>query len=348
MKTHFFKSKCIKSLLACAVSLGFVISMNDGSKLVSADNTLLYKLDFSNQENIGHNAAENSFSDAIIPSDSTITIEAGPKGKNAANLPGHTRDKNYFSLPVSIFENQNAITISSWYYLPSGVDAYLGEIGIYSPENTMSFRSDPYAYHFGGGYIYAVGNPDNGAVNLNTGVRAVYDAWYHMTYVLNGLNHQFKVYQNGEQVLISDIDESFKPSLFNTSSAHFYLGQSSYRSYHGEDAKDDYQGKISDFRVYSGALSLEDIKSEYALELTDFKTAEYTFDNPDNRLQDNVRGYNLNSYKADPRYEDGYLKLSGGSAVQAYNNSIDLNNNFFSGHSSLTITMDINIEHSHD
>lgn len=229
MKKYHFLSK---TFLVVSLSLITMFSLTNETNYAKADESLLYKLDFSNENDFTHNSGSTSFEDAIVVDGNQLSVEEGPKGKKALNFPGNTKDVNYLSLPNSIFENQDQITISGWYYLTHGVEAYLGEIGIYSIDNDMSFRSDPFASYRGGAYIYAVGNPNN--INLNTRVKPVYDAWYHMSYVFDGINHQFKVIQNGNEVLSQNVSEDFTPSKFYSINSHFYLGQSSYRGYHGE------------------------------------------------------------------------------------------------------------------
>ena len=333
--------KNFKHLLFPLIFLGSYLTFNNQTSFVKAnEDNLLYRLDFSNQDFTKNNGS-SSFSDAIVEEDNSLTIVDGVKEKKALSFPGRTLKKNYLSLPTNIFASQEAVTISGWYYLPSEVEAYTGEIGIYSVDNDVSFRADPYASYHGNGYIYACGNPD--AIDLNTGIKPVYNAWYHMSYIIDGINHQFKVYQNGHEVYTKTLDDNFKPSQFSSSNSHFYLGQSSYAGYHGESEHNDYEGKISDFRVYSGALSTNEIINNYSLNICDFKTNEYTFDSNENLYKDNIRNYSLQEYNSTPHFDDGTLSIENGSSVQFYAKNKNLNNHFFSGFSTMTISMDVNI-----
>lgn len=293
------------SLLLMLVTGAAFLSLKGFYRAAAAENLLLYRLNFANDANIGKNSAGTEFADAILPEGNSFTVEEGVKRGKALNFVGGTRDKNYLSLPTSLFENKDAVTISGWFYLPSGVDAYLGEIGIFSTENVAAFRADPYANYHGNAYIYCVGDPSG--INLDTKVKPVYDAWYHMSYVIDGAAHKFTVYQNGAVVLTTDLAADFSPSQYCSADSHFYLGQSSYRGYDGEEAKDDYKGKMSDIRVYGSALTADSIKSEYSLEITDFLTAEYTFDSAETLYKDSVRGYDLASYKKDAAFSNGAL-----------------------------------------
>ena len=343
------KTSGLRKILTVAVSLLLMLvtgaaflSLKGYYRAAASENSLLYRLNFENDADIGKNSAGTEFADAILPEGNSFTVEEGVKGGKALNFVGGTRDKNYLSLPTSLFENKDAVTISGWFYLPSGVDAYLGEIGIFSTENVAAFRADPYANYHGNAYIYCVGDPSG--INLDTKVKPVYDAWYHMSYVIDGAAHKFTVYQNGAVVLTTDLAADFSPSQYCSADSHFYLGQSSYRGYDGEEAKDDYKGKMSDIRVYGSALTADSIKSEYSLEITDFLTAEYTFDSAETLYKDSVRGYDLASYKKDAVFSNGALRLADGAAVQAFNKATGQNDKFFDGHARLTVTMDLNIK----
>lgn len=101
---------------------------------------------------------------------------------------------------------------------------------------------------------------------------------------------------------------------------------------------------MSDIRVYGSALTADSIKSEYSLEITDFLTAEYTFDSAETLYKDSVRGYDLASYKKDAVFSNGALRLADGAAVQAFNKATGQNDKFFDGHARLTVTMDLNIK----
>jgi len=153
---------------------------------------------------------------------------------------------------------------------------------------------------------------------------------------------------SGAAVYSKGIAADFTPSQYNSGTAHFYLGQSSYPGYHGEGDHNDYKGKMSDFRVYGSALTAEEVISEYSLEITDFKTAEYTFDDEKAPGKDSVRGYDLKNFNGVAAYSNGALNLSEGAAVQLYNKRDGHNVKFFDGHSNLTVSMDINIRTSRD
>lgn len=333
------------AVLCFAMTAGLWKSTEKGFAAAGEDYSLLYQLDFSDEQNIGKNTAEDSsFEDAEVPESNQFTVVDGVKGKKALNFVGGTYQENYLSLPTEIFENQNSVTISGWFFLPKGVESYLGEIGIYSADNDVAFRSDPYAVYHANAYLYCVGPWKEIDGGVGSGVKPVYDAWYHMAYVIDGVNHTFTVYENSAEVLEIALDEGFTPSQYHSETSHFYLGQSAYSGYHEENTHNDYKGKMSDIRVYSGALTVQDIKDEYGLTFNDFKTTEYAFDEADNYYKDSVRGYDLKAFNGTPTFEDGVMTVQDGVAAQAFNKEDNLNVNFFDGHASFTISMDLNIE----
>ena len=338
MKRMKSRSLLVAVLLATVLFLtGFAGGLSKLTARAEVSDELLYRLTFDD-ENIGKNSAGTQYADAVTQEGNALTVVDGPKGGKALNFPGDTKMKNYLSLPTDLFDGLTCVTFAGWFFVPTGIEAYLGEFGIWSESNRASFRVDPFASYHNGNYMFCVGDPNSFPVednSRNNGLRPVYDAWYHMAYVIDGENHTFTVYQNGTQVHTQNLAETdFTPAEFNAGDAHFYLGQSSY-----EDSHNDYKGKMSDIRVYGGVLTEAEINSEYNLTVTDFMTAEYTFDTDGT---DSVRGYNLAGFNGDPVYEGGVMKLSNGAAAQAYVKNT-LNSNFFVGHSSLTVSMDINI-----
>lgn len=335
----------IAALLAAVILPGTLAGGRVRSARADAaeQENLLYRLTFE-EGNIGKNVAETEFADATLQPSNSLTVAEGPKGGKALNFPGDTKMVNYLSLPHEMFKGQTAVTFAGWFYVPSGVEAYLGEFGIASESNKAYFRADPLATSHNGNYMFCVGDKDKGNENAfpvdddasGNGLRAVYDGWYHMAYVIDGANHTFTVYQNGIKAHERELKETdFTPAEFDAEDARFYLGQSSY-----EDTHNDYKGKMSDIRVYGGALTGEQIKAAYDLNITDFMTAEYTFDTDGS--DSSGRGYDLHEFNGSPVYEDGVMKLSGGAAAQAYKKD-EVNPNFFCGHRALTVSMDINI-----
>ena len=335
------KSKTLTAfLVAAALFVAAVFAaVPEKTRAKAYDDSLLYRLNFADESNLGENSAATSYEDAVVPQNNTFSVEKGIRGKNALVFPGGTKGTNYLSLPTEMFAGKDKVTIAGWFYLPTGAESYLGEIGIYSPDNGMAFRSDPYASFHGNAYIYCVGSVSG--IDLDTRVKPVYDAWYHMAYVIDAASGTFVVYQNGAPVYESELQQDFSPSQWNTEQAHFYVGQSSYSGYENEGEHNDYHGKMSDIRVYGDALTQQSIREEYNLGIIDFMTNEYTFDNGSG--EDTVRGYDLSGFNGNPVYAGGTMRVSGGAAALLYDKQNGVNVNYFAGLSSMTISMDIKI-----
>lgn len=335
-----------RSTLLAALLMATVVFVGGGAlfSAKAAPDDLLYRLDFSDANAIGKNIAGTDFADATLQSGATVSITDGVKGGKALNFVGGNDGKNYLSLPTAIFEGQNAVTLSGWFYAPHDIGDYIGEIGIYAPEYGATFRADPRAGYHWDAYLYDVGKKKDIPGGSTCGVKPVYDTWYHMAYVIDGAAHTFTVIQNGAKVYEETLDSAFTPSQYHSDTSHFYLGQSAY-----ETDKDNYTGKMADFRVYGKALTAQEVADAYALDVTDFKTAEYTFDNAENRYEDSVRGYDLQDFNGTPTFVDGGIRLEGGAAVQPYvrdnDNAANAKNiHFFDGHANLTISMDLTVK----
>ncbi len=318
--------------------------LNDEEVEKKADNSLLYRLEFKDKDNLGKNTAGTSFQDATLNKGSQLSQIEAVKGNRGISFPGNTKEVNYMSLPTSVFENQDRITMTGWFYQSEEVGSYLGEFGIYSEETHATFRAEPYANYHGDSYLFMVGDADDEASHLfNTGVKPVYQAWYHMAYEFDGVNHKFNVYQNGELAISKDTPSSFSPKDFYSANSHFYLGQSAFMGTARTENKDDYRGKMSDIRIYSGLLSDAEIQTAYSLDILDFKYDEYTFDSQDSLYRDNVRGYSLKENNKTPSYEEGTLRVHDGSAIYFYDKKSNHNNRLFSGFNTMTVTMDCRI-----
>lgn len=322
----------------------FLSEIDNANQIDTNDISLLYKLDFSNSDNLGKNVASTDFADATTISGNTLSQIDGAKGNKGVSFPGKTKEVNYLSLPTKIFENQNTITISGWFYQPEDVGTYLGEFGIYSDDTRATFRAEPYANYHGDSYLYMVGDCENEKSQIfNAGVKPVYSAWYHMTYEFDGINHLFNVYQNGKLAISKETPDTFSPKDFYSENSHFYLGQSAFMGTSRTENKDDYQGMMSDIRIYSGLLTESEIKDEYSLSILDFKYDEYTFDSTESIYKDNIRDYDLKENNKTPYVDDGSLRVKDGSAVYFYDKSTSHNNRMFSGFNTMTVSMDMKI-----
>ncbi len=325
-------------------------------KAASASDSLVYRLDFSDESNFGNNAVENAYADTAVTNllgENGFKQVSGPKeGSFAIEFPnnddGGKVEQSYLNLPNTLFKDVTAVTLAGWFFVPSTIKEYSPEIGFFSPTNNKAFRIDPYAPVCSNEILFGYGN---NICTAGMGVRPIYDGWRHVAYVME--NGKCTVYQNGTQVAVIE-DPNMNPALFGSADTVLYLGHSGY-----EGAKCDYNGKMSDIRVYHSALSRDEIKSEYSLNYKDFKTVEYTFDSAEDLYKENVRGYNAKTMRehsftnptSDPAFatENGenFLRLDGTNAFTLIRNSGDKYNlKMLDGHQEMTISMDIRINGS--
>jgi len=344
MKKQLF-SRLLIFALAAAIFSGVFVNADNAPE--SGDLKLAYRLDFEQENELGKNTAGTEYPDATVHNTGLISQVDAKSGENRKGIfinAESTSFKNYLELPTSVFDGQSKATIAGWFYHPSGAAAYLGEIGIFSPENNKAFRSDQFASFHSGCYLWVFGN--NQA--FNSMIYPVYDAWYHMAYVIDGQN--ITVYLNGAQAGSFSANWDSISDLHSATS-HFYLGQSAYETNHP-----DFNGGFDDFRIYQSALTAEQIASEYDFALFDFMVDEYTFDSSEGMYKDNVRGYDLqafpNGYTAmnttnAPAFDDGAMYLDGNSAAMAAkNNEGTLNPVYFLGADEVTFSLDFKIGES--
>ena len=340
MKKLFISVLCAITLLSLSC---FTLNLDKKVAAETTDNKLVYKLDFEDDENLGANSAASEFADATVyKTDGNHMYTVDRDGGKALFINSQdTAFENYLNLPTSVFEGQTEATISGWFYHPTGAAAYLGQIGIYSRDNDKSLRADPFASFHGGHYIYVFGN----TMVFESDIFPVYDAWYHMAYVING--NEVKIYQNGH--LVGTYQANWETvSALHSENSHFYLGQSAY-----EDNHSDYYGGYDDIRVYQKALTEQEIKNEYGFDTFSFMTNEYTFDDEENLYKDNVRNYDATAMPQEtaigvttqPQYKDGAMYLDGNSAaLLARSENGKVNATYFLGMSEVTFSLDFKLE----
>lgn len=314
------------------------ILMNSG-RSYAATGSLLYRLEFADEENMFANTAGTEYADATAPEGNSFSLTS-VGGRTGLNFVGETSFVNYLSLPTDMFAEKTAITVAGWFYVPEDIASYACEMTIHSQTESAILRADPYAEYHGGGYLFIAGDKKGVESGAGLGVKAMRNGWYHMAYVLDSEAHTFTVYQNGAVAYEATLEEGFSVSEFAAEDATFWLGQNGEENNHP-----DYKGVMSDIRVYGEALNAETLKAEYGFTLDDFKAADYTFDNPEDPLADSIRGYDLSTYRGENVvYEDGTAKLTGGTGLQAFDVEQNKNIKFSEGLTKLTISMDLNIQ----
>lgn len=348
-----------KVLCAVSVALSMAISFAQlpvsGKIPAQAEGEIAYRLEFNDENDLGKNTGDPRYPDAEVYRTETngLSQTEGPRaGSKAVQFPESAPDpySNYLSLPTSIFDEAEKVTISGWFRVPGNIGAWVCELCIQSPETTKAFRVDPYAPNAHNGILWSYGN--NVLIDDNMGdgavVKPVYDAWRHVAYVAEA--GKMSIYQNGSLVKVIE-DASMTPDLWHSENSKFYLGQNVWEADHP-----DYNGAMSDIRIYRSALTEEEIRAEYQLDYRDFLTTEYTFDE-DDLYRENIRGYHAVSLKphdfsgvtTDPyAISEGTgkaLRLDGTSAfVLARNeNGTQVNTKLLAGHARMSLSMDIRL-----
>ena len=338
----------MKKIMAAALTLVLIIATAvaitsfNGSRGVSAaelDGSLLYRLEFSDKENMFANTAGTEYAAATAPQGNSFSLTE-KSGRTGLNFVGGTSFVNYLSLPTDMFAEKTAITVAGWFCIPEDIASYACEMTIHSATENAILRADPYAESHGGGYLFIAGDKKGVASGAGLGVKAMRNGWYHMAYVLDSEAHTFTVYQNGAAAYEAALEEGFSVSEFAAEDATFWLGQNAEENNHP-----DWTGVMSDIRVYGEALDGAALKAEYGFTLDSFKAADYTFDNAEDPLADSIRGYDLSTYRGENVvYENGTAKLTDGTGLQAFDVAQNKNTKFSEGLTKLTMSIDLSIQ----
>ena len=85
------KTSGLRKILTVAVSLLLMLvtgaaflSLKGFYRAAASENSLLYRLNFENDADIGKNSAGTEFADAILPEGNSFTVEEGVKGVSSA------------------------------------------------------------------------------------------------------------------------------------------------------------------------------------------------------------------------------------------------------------------------
>lgn len=359
MRKRILQIICGAAVCTLAAVAAFGIAPSDVHVSAETDaGSLAYRLEFSDADDLGANTGDSAYAEADVYG-SGFTRVTGPKsGTYGVQFPdsAHSGFTHYFSLPTSVFENAESATVAGWFKVPSDIGGWVPEIGIFSRDNNKALRVDPYAPNARNGYLFTYGNNvvcDGGTgidINGNDGVILTpnYDRWQHMAYVME--KGMLTIYQNGARVKEVP-DGAMDPSLLYSADSVFYIGQNGC-----EDGHPDYNGAVSDFRIYRKALTADELIDEFSLSYKDFLTAEYTFDSQETIYKENINGYDGASLRphewtaptSDPTVvkdgEESVLRLDGNSAfVLARNNNGMHNGKMLQGHSQMTLSFDVKL-----
>lgn len=300
-------TKSLVILFACALVLSMILVLTPiGASADEEGLSPIYRLQFADGEDRGKNTAGTEYGSATIVDNGAVSyIDDAVKGGTAIKLSGSTARENYIKLPASLM-NYDSVTLAGWVNLSSSKSSDWSRVLEVSNGNNASLSRMSFM-HYSGSYwgalhvntvvngtqVKASSGDDNnmfgegqdagaaGNVPKSSNVLPLYDTWVHYAYEFTPQG--FYVYQNG--VLINSKEGDFSAKYFYSSdeASYFVLGATLTWG----DA--DLRGSFSDIRVYSSALSSEEIASQYNLSYEDFLTTSYDFEDG---AADSVRNYN--------------------------------------------------------
>lgn len=139
---------------------------------------------------------------------------------------------------------QNQVTVEAWvnYASQGGTNSY----------SVLCVKGDPWNWLLedqDGKFNFRISTTDNPDSNLDSGFSHGYNLWNHVIATYNGSSQN--IYVNGEAVA-----SKYMSGALNTSSTNIKVGSYTTTSYH-------LTGKISQVRVYSTALSFNQVKQNY-------------------------------------------------------------------------------------
>ncbi|GAA4078675.1 alpha-L-arabinofuranosidase C-terminal domain-containing protein [Amphibacillus indicireducens] len=225
-------------------------------------NTLLAHYKFDDVENVGKDYSDNN-KDASPLGDQKPTVET-VAGRQAVTLTGGQSGTSYLKLPDNLFEHvsdNTGITVSTWLYLRKGQNVW---------ERIFDFGSG-----VGRPYLFLT-RQLRGVCFLNEDIVAdsakTYRSgeWIHVAMSVTGTesgkvgNAGPAIYVNGELVadgLISQtssgtyrkLQQWFATFSDQTNYRDNFIGKSQY------EVDPDFEGSLTDFRIYQSGLSQDDV-----------------------------------------------------------------------------------------
>ena len=267
------------------------------------DSDLMLRYTFESADTIGADVSGNS-RDAV-PSGNFTTAEG--KVGNAAVFDG----SSYMSLPGDLTAGAESMTISawaSWENLGSWMTlSCFGKEGTGSLFNFgYSFSNEPITYITTKG----VNVPEQ--TMIGAGINVVANEWHHLAAVVDGTAGKLLLYVDGVKKAESALnDPASLPKDLETGTA--YLGKAFFPD-------PNFKGKMDDYRVYSRALTGEEIMA--LTQVTENPIVEegpYLADGVMGdletiyQLQNGRQSYGPSSYDIDGGNDDGFaLQLGGG------------------------------------
>ena len=327
--------------------------------------TPLYRFDFSDSENRGANTGSLNTVSATINGSAQYTTDA-PKNRTALNITSAGTRQNYVSIAADAF-NRESVTLAGWFKISQNTPAWSRMLTVNNQKKDTAQYSYMDVMPYGPGYANGLhintainntaligingesdnmmqeGNePDAGtAMPKANYTLPVYDAWTHYAYVLTP--QSFKLYQNG--VLLKTREGNFTASQFYSDSAMITLGATL------NDGTVDFTGAFADFRVYDGALTGEQLVSEFNIDYTDLLTTKFDFESSGvsgTIVTDSVRGFTGtlmgNAQVGQDADKNSNVLMLDGNADNG-KSSFKIANNTLHGHNAITISMDVFLAH---
>ncbi len=343
------------ALFACALVLSMIFVLNPYKASADGEDlSPIYRLRFSDSDDRGANSASSEYGSATIVDNGNVSYEDNAKkGQAAIRLNGSSARQNYVQLPAELM-NYDSVTLSGWFLLSSSISSgwsRMLEISNGNGANLSRLSLMPYApNYYNGLHVSATlkGAAVDGADNMffegadseaagNTpkayNILPVYDTWVHYAYEFTP--EGFYIYQNGTLIKSKQGDFSAK-NFYSADSSYIYLGATAM------DDNADFRGGFSDIRVYSSALTGEEIASEYDFDYSDFLTTSYNFDNEN--ASDSVRNYDATLQgNAEVVYDDereSYVLSLDGTRGEDFITAMKLPGKSIAGHNEITVSFD--------
>ncbi len=320
-----------------------------------SDKNLVYRLDFSDENDRGKNSAGTLESAEIVADNGVTFTKNAIKGLTSFNVKNGGVRKNYAVIPGAVFDSET-VTLAGWFKISGELDPFarMWEFNKNEGGSNSDFIS-VMPYHTGqhdglnfcvkksGAFLdndenlFKTHVKDSRGVPTEYYLSPVYDAWVHYAYVIspNGV----KYYQNG--TLVKTVEKNMTARDFYGENSKLYLGATNM------DSTVDFTGSFADIRVYASELDRQDIIDEYSLEYTDFLTTHYDFETGVSEI---MRGYdgtlvNNATIGQDAERQSDVLILDGsGTRDQNNRTSFEIPSAALMGHSSITVSVDTYID----